>query len=147
MLFRTSALLIYLTTATSLEAFAHTLFEPAIGVANNGVGVRRNVQRPNNANPCGRNVDITTAVAQSTVAIADSTGAFNVNAQNFNRYTTFKTTSLTSLLILLCSRVDGSRSIASAVVDTTATGNSFTSDVTVTKNGQRVSSSSSYLSL
>ena len=37
------------------------------------------------------------------------------------------------------SRLDGSRSVASAVVDTTAAGDSFTSDVTVTTNGQRVS--------
>ena len=90
MLFKLSTLSIYLATATTLGAHAHCLFEPAIGIANNGVGVRSDVQRPNNANPCGRHVDVASANAQSTVAVAASTGAFNVNAQNFNRYVIFR---------------------------------------------------------
>ncbi|CAA7266654.1 unnamed protein product [Cyclocybe aegerita] len=93
---------------------AHTALIPMLSVA--GTPERDDVQRPNNRNPCGRDVDVTAAAVEgSTAAVADATGAFTVTATNFNR------------------RRDGSRQVT-AQVDPTATGQNFVA-MTVTVNG------------
>jgi hypothetical protein len=98
----------------SLQVNAHAIINPAIGVT--GTPSRNDVQRPSAANGCG-NVNVASVLGTSTAVPVSANGTFNVTVQNFNQ------------------GEDGSREIATALVDTTATGKSFPVTANITKNG------------
>lgn len=66
----------------ALHADAHAAIAPAMGVA--GTPVRKDVQRPLTAKPCGR-VNIAQTFDSSTAVPADSSGVFAATITNFNR--------------------------------------------------------------
>ena len=103
-----------LALSLALEASAHALVTPALGVQ--GAGARANVQRPSTASPCG-NVNIAATLGTST-AVAATGDTFSATITNFN------------------AGVDGSRQVT-AKVDATGTGKSFVNAV-VTTNGDKV---------
>ena len=69
-----------LALSLALEASAHALVTPALGVQ--GAGARANVQRPSTANPCG-NVNIASTLGSST-AVAATGDTFSATITNFN---------------------------------------------------------------
>lgn len=101
-----------LVSALCLQVAAHAAVSPALGVK--GVPVRRDVQRPSAAKPCG-NVDIASNIGTSTAAQADGNGIFNATMISFN------------------GGKDGSRQVT-AKVDPTGTGTKF-QEVKILKNG------------
>ncbi|KAH9478572.1 hypothetical protein JR316_0009029 [Psilocybe cubensis] len=102
-----------LVLALALQVSAHAAISPALGVR--GTPARNNVKRPNNANPCGANVNIASTLDSSTAVTANAAGAVNVVAINFN------------------GGRDGSRRVT-ARVDPSGTGRNFVA-MTVTTNG------------
>jgi len=104
-----------LVLASCLEVNAHAAVSPVLGLA--GAPARSDVNRPNTRAPCGRNVDIATAMAASTPVQAAADGTFTMTVTNFNK------------------RLDGSRKMT-GTLDTTATGDSFNGQVTMVQNGQ-----------
>lgn len=73
-----------LVSVLCLEVTAHAIVSPALGVQ--GTPKRADVQRPNNASPCGLNVkDIASAIDSATVVSADATGSVHLTALNFNK--------------------------------------------------------------
>jgi len=99
--------------AVSVQINAHAIMTPALGVT--GTAVRNDVQRPSTASPCGT-VDVASTIDTSTPVVADATGTFITNATDFN------------------AGADGSRSFT-AKVDPTGAGKTFTTDVTISQNG------------
>jgi len=104
-----------LVLASCLEVNAHAAVSPVLGLA--AAPARSDVKRPNARAPCGRNVDIATAIAASTPVQAAADGTFTMTVTNFNKF------------------IDGSRKMT-GTLDTTATGDSFTGAVTMVQNGQ-----------
>ncbi|KAI0676327.1 hypothetical protein C8Q78DRAFT_12192 [Trametes maxima] len=101
-----------------LQAQAHAGVTPALGVA--GTFVRKNVQRPSAARPCGK-IDIAENIDTSTPISVGANGSFTATITNFNL------------------GVDGSREVT-AQVDPTGTGENF-QPATVVQNGDRRSKS------
>ncbi|KAF5357309.1 hypothetical protein D9758_005897 [Tetrapyrgos nigripes] len=101
--------------AISVHVNGHTLMTPALGVQ--GAGARSDVQVLALAgnDKCGK-MNVAQNIDTSTPVAAAADGTFTVTATNFNR------------------NRDGSRQL-SATMDTTATGNSFNGQVTITQNG------------
>jgi len=97
--------------ACSLQVNAHAAFAPALGVT--GTLARSDALRAK-GNCGGANVG---AINTSTAVAAAADGSFTVTAQNFN------------------GGADGSRKVASASVDATGAGKTFSGTVTITKNG------------
>ena len=110
----TSSLLL-LAAASSVSA--HAAFAPVLGVA--GTPARSDVQRPSANAQCGK-TNVASALAGSTAVPLAADGSFTVTATDFN------------------AGADGSRAVKTAVVDTTATGNSFKGTVAITTNGNAV---------
>ncbi|KZV76162.1 hypothetical protein PENSPDRAFT_680367 [Peniophora sp. CONT] len=106
--------IIILATAASVSA--HTIFTPAIGISGRAA-VRADVERTTAAAPCGPNVDVATAIPGSTAATLNADGTFTVTVTDFN------------------GGADGSRAVATAMVDPTGTGASFPDTATVLVNG------------
>ncbi|KAH9905087.1 uncharacterized protein BXZ73DRAFT_561, partial [Epithele typhae] len=104
--------------SVSLNAHAHAIITPALGVS--GTAVRADVQRPSTSAPCGE-VDVASAFATSNAATLGADGSFTVAVTDFE------------------AGEDGSRHVT-AEVDPTGTGESFVA-ATVTENGDNVSSS------
>ena len=68
--------------SATLQVSAHAAVSPVLGVA--GTPVRSDVQRPNNARPCGRTNIAATLDTSSTITMnADNT--FTATITNFNR--------------------------------------------------------------
>lgn len=104
-----------LVSVLCLEVTAHAIVTPALGV-DHAPAVRGDVQRPNNASPCGGKVtNIPAALDSATAVPADEKGSFTVTGQNFNN------------------GVDGSLHFK-AQVDATGTGKTFV-PMTISKNG------------
>jgi len=112
MLFKT-LLPFALVAALSIQVQGHALITPALGVK--GKGVRDDVQRPSNNQPCG-NVNIAKNIDSSTPAVAGADGSFTLTVTNFN------------------GGKDGSREVG-IKVDGDASGKKFV-NAKVTKNGQ-----------
>ncbi|KAI0642808.1 Alpha/Beta hydrolase protein [Trametes meyenii] len=102
----------------ALQAQAHAGVTPALGVS--GSFVRKNVQRPSAAKPCGK-IDIAGNIDTSTPISVGANGSFTATITNFNL------------------GVDGSREVT-AQVDPTGTGSNF-QPATVVQNGDRRSKS------
>ena len=115
---KTLTSLAILAAASSVSA--HAIFTPAIGIVGRAA-VRADVERVTAAAPCGPNVDVATAVPDSTAVTLNSDGTFTVTVTDFN------------------GGADGSRAVGSATVDPTATGASFPITATVLTNGDPVS--------
>lgn len=98
----------------SLQANAHAIITPALGVS--GQGTRNDVQRPSKANECG-NVNVANTINTSTPVKAAADGSFTATITNFN------------------AGVDGSRQVT-ALVDASGTGKNFV-PATVTQNGDK----------
>ncbi|KAI0793628.1 hypothetical protein C8Q74DRAFT_1181555, partial [Fomes fomentarius] len=103
-----------LCLSLSLQAHAHAAIAPMLGVQ--GTPVRKDVQRPSNARPCGK-VNVAQNLDSSTAVTADANGQFQTTITNFNK------------------GVDGS-TLVTAKVDATGTGESFV-DAQVLQNGVR----------
>ncbi|KAJ7088895.1 hypothetical protein B0H15DRAFT_885710 [Mycena belliarum] len=101
-----------LVLALALQANAHAMPSPALGVS--GLPARSDVQRPSNNSPCG-NVNIASSLDKSTAVPAEADGSVMLNITNYN------------------GGADGSRSV-SVMVDATGTGKKFVA-ATVTQNG------------
>ncbi|EIW52007.1 uncharacterized protein TRAVEDRAFT_136429 [Trametes versicolor FP-101664 SS1] len=93
---------VVLCLGLALQASAHAIITPALGVS--GTAVRADVQRPSAATECGA-INIPQNIDSSTPAVANDAGIFNVTITDFN------------------GGVDGSRQIATVLVDPTGTGN------------------------
>ena len=65
----------------TLQASAHALIAPALGVT--GKGARSDVQRPSTAKPCGK-ANIAQTLATSQAAQANAQGIVAVTVTNFN---------------------------------------------------------------
>lgn len=65
---------------SAIDVSAHAAINPALGVK--ATAARSDVQRPSNNKPCGNAA--LTAIDTSNAVIADASGAFTVNVQNFN---------------------------------------------------------------
>ena len=68
--------------SASLEASAHAAVSPVLGVS--GTHVRSDVQRPNNARPCGR-TNIAAAFDTSDTITMNADNTFTATITNFNR--------------------------------------------------------------
>ncbi|OBZ67525.1 hypothetical protein A0H81_12584 [Grifola frondosa] len=106
---------VFVFFSLSLQVRAHAAIAPALGVS--GTPVRSDVQRPRNNAECGK-VNVAENIDTSTPIAAAADGSVAATITNFNR------------------GVDGSREVATALVDPTGTGNSFVA-ATVTQNGDR----------
>ncbi len=74
-----------LLLSASLEASAHAAVSPVLGVS--GTPVRSDVQRPNNARPCGK-TDVAAALDTSDTITMNADNTFTATITNFNRYAT-----------------------------------------------------------
>ncbi|KAJ7498246.1 hypothetical protein B0H11DRAFT_1999186 [Mycena galericulata] len=101
-----------LVLALALQANAHAMPSPALGVA--GIPARSDVQRPSTSAPCG-SVNIASSINNSTAIPVEADGSVMFNMTNFN------------------AGADGSRSV-SVMVDPTGTGKKFVA-AKVTTNG------------
>lgn len=111
---------VVLCLGLALQASAHAIITPALGVS--GTAVRADVQRPSAATECGA-INISQNIDSSTPAVANNAGIFNVTITDFNGYACLDLTLLLRCTHCYYSGVDGSRQIASALVDPTGTGN------------------------
>jgi len=104
-----------LLLALSLQANAHAIVSPALGVS--GTPVRNDVKRPSAASPCGAGVNVASALDSSTAVTASAAGVVDATGTNFN------------------AGEDGSRQFT-AKVDASGTGTKFVA-MTVTTNGDK----------
>jgi len=101
-----------LSLILALQAQGHAIITPALG----GGTARSDVQRPTNAAPCGRNIDVASLLSTSQ-AVPVTNGEIDAVITNFNP------------------GIDGSRQVT-AQIDPTGTGNSFQPAV-VSTNGDK----------
>lgn len=67
---------------SAAQVAAHAAINPLLGLQGQAA-TRDDVRRPSNDNPCD-NVDIASNIDKSTPAVADASGAFTVEVENFN---------------------------------------------------------------
>ncbi|KAI0302435.1 hypothetical protein B0F90DRAFT_1816628 [Multifurca ochricompacta] len=104
MISKTLTAFVFFLTLTSSSVNAHAGVSPALGVKGNLA--RGNVERPSNADPCGK-VDIAQTIGTSTPVVAAADGTFSPSVISFNP------------------GADGSRSIKTVKVDASGTGKNF----------------------
>ena len=68
----------------TLQVSGHAIINPAVNVA--GTARRADAKRVSTANPCGRNVNVATALSTATNAITMNGNTFTTTVTNFNRY-------------------------------------------------------------
>ncbi|PAV15504.1 hypothetical protein PNOK_0926800 [Pyrrhoderma noxium] len=104
-----------LVLSLSYQVSGHAIVTPALGVT--GTPARSDVTKPSTNTPCGKGVNVASAISGST-AVQASGNAFTVSVTNFN------------------GGKDGSTELVKSSIDPSGTGNSFTGgSVTFTTNG------------
>lgn len=72
-----------LLLSVSLQAHAHTVITPMLGVK--GAAQRSDTQRPTDAKPCG-DINVANNIDSSSAVQLGADGTFEVSIQNFNLY-------------------------------------------------------------
>jgi hypothetical protein len=68
--------------AMGLQVNAQAGFTPALGVMSEDI-TQRDIKRPSNRHPCGKNVDVAAKIDKSTPAIAAADGTINLTVTGF----------------------------------------------------------------
>ena len=126
-----------LVLSLSYQVSGHAIVTPALGVT--GTPARSDVTKPSTNTPCGKGVNVASAISGST-AVQASGNAFTVSVTNFNGWVVLFLIQIINLFIFVfifnSSGKDGSTELVKSSIDPSGTGNSFTGgSVTFTTNG------------
>lgn len=127
-----------------LQANAHAVISPALGVS--GKPVRNDAQRPSGAKPCG-NANLANIDSSTPVKVGGN-GAMSMTITNFNPLSPLCISDqISTTNRMVHSGKDGSRHVKTLMVDETGTGKNFKAvgNGAITQNGDAVRSSPLYL--